>query len=339
MPLSLLEIVLGSPGGEAVRIAPRAGVVNLVPLSAPAPAARDAALAVREALSRPRRDATLDAVPFVRVAGAVDDLELGIADDAQAQVRILEESRGGRIPLIVEASTTSITDDARLELILAKLADAIGVTDPETIGPALTQTGGSAPAGAEASPKELAFHRAQVRATQLARQVRAIDDQMTASVVPGWLFVACGVGGVGVAMTAVTLFHPELRFVVVPVMTALLIGGLVAYGWRGWREMNVRGALQLQRAELREAREAARAEAGSLAATLRRKGLDPDEVLVRLEGHAGSGAGPVVVHRDAPSHAELTELGALGRQVIVFADATSLAGEDFGDVVCAAEPL
>ncbi len=336
--VSIREIVLGLADGTALTVAPRDRGVSLVPLDPAVAPAGDVALGVRETLSQPKRSLTLDALPFVRVHLQNSRTRWVVADDANSRERMLEESTDGGMPLCIEGSTTSVADDASLELIVSRIATAVGVNTPDALGPALTQTKES-PGASGGSPKELAYRRAHERATQLASQVRAIDDRMTASVVPGWLFIACGVGGLAVMMTAITFFFPELRVFVVPLMMFLFVGGLAAYGWRAFGELKVRGALQANRAQLRQEREDARGDVRHLATTLRKKGLDPDEVLVRLEGTTSTCHGPAILHRRATSTAEVGELDDLGRQVIVFVEATALAGEDFSAVICSPEAM
>lgn len=338
-PLSIREIVFGLADGTSHRLVPRLRGVSLVPIDPKLAKADEVALGVRETLSQPKRCLTLESLPFVRVHVEDAHTKWIVADDATTHERMLEESTDGRLPMCIEGNTVSITDDPSLELIVSRIAAAVGVDGPDTLGPALTQTGQPA-SKRPASPKEIAYRRAHDRATQLAAQVRSIDDRMTASVVPGWLFIACGVGGIGVTMTAVTLFNPDLRIFVVPLMMLIFFGGLGAYGWRAWQEMQVRGGLQVNRAQLREERETARQEVRHLASTLRKKGLDPDEVLVRLEGEdAAAAQGPAILHRSTTSTAEVAHLDDLGRQVVVFIDAGAIAGEDYGEAVRALEPL
>lgn len=304
MNLNIVEIVFGRPDGSAVAITPRPDALSYVKIDDPT----EAAQSVIETLSQPRRTRTVARIPFVRVSAANERLSIAIADDASARIRVLDESFDERIPLIVEARTDDVSDDANLELMLSKLANAMHVSNPDEIAVALTQH--AAGSNDEVSPEARAYVRAHQLATQIAAQVRAIDDQMTASVVPGWLFVACGVGGFGVLMTAVTLFNPELRIYVIPGMFALLVFGLAAYAWQSWQELKTRGALQDNRTQLRDQRESARESARALANTLIEAGIDPNDVLARTVTDAQAIA-PLIT-------TDPTTLSAEGRQTIVF---------------------
>ena len=312
--MNLQELIFGTADGGAYKLNPdpdRLTVVDCQGLGAEL-----LAQATRDVLCTPARRRGTDALPFVRVRAARDDIEITVADDANAGARVLEESIGGRIPLFIEASRDRPEDDSRRELIVEKIARAAGFEDPHGLAPALAATGRPAD-DSGATEAETAFFKATSRAQALARQVREIDDQMTESVVPGWLFVATGAGGFGVLMTAVTLFNPDLRLYVIPTMVALFLFGLTAYAWRSWRELQIRGALQDQRAELRAEREAARASATQLAKSLTEAGGDPEEVLGRLGGVSQTNAPLIVSLADASN---LGPLASSGRQTIVFVD-------------------
>jgi hypothetical protein len=338
---SIGEIVVGLASGGALRVAPRPEGVTVVPVDLPEIRAEDVGRAVRDLLSSPRLDLSSQSkLPFVRVSLTAEDRELAIANDAFQHLRMLTERGPGGASLSLEANTQSVLDDARLEVVLGHIASSLGVASADDLAPALAHSGAK-PGTESASPKEQAYARAHARAAALARQIRALDDRMTASVVPDWIWVATGVGGVFVLLTAIAFFFANAKAIVVPVLIAAFLGGLFAYTYRSLRELRTRDALQESRLRLREERETARAETAELAETLRKKGLDPHEVLVRLNGQTGTDAQvPTILFRAATSTAEITALGDLRRQVIVFVDKYGLlAGEDYGDAVRPMSPL
>ena len=169
----------------------------------------------------------------------------------------------------------------------------------------------------EATNDELAYVEAERRRNQLARAVREVDDKMTASVVPDWLWVATGFGGVGVTLTAIVFLYPETRIYLIPALILLSIVGFALYGFRSAKELRIRGRLQVERRDLRERREKAKAEAAKLRETLEAQGIDPDGVLVRLS-KIGVADAPVILSGHDPSALEAEE-----RQVVLFVSGTS----------------
>ncbi len=239
------------------------------------------AAAVRHALSRPEPRSP-EPIPFVRVALGAGEVELEVADDAAQSMRMLSEVRSGAAPLVIEAGPDQ---DAEMDALLARIGASAGLL-PNQLGAALARRAArdEAPGGApDATGEALAFLDAHRRATQLAGAVRAVDDQMTASVVPDWLWIATGFGGLGVLLTAIVFLYPETRLRLIPALIALSVVGFGLYGWRSFAELRVRGRLQIERAELRARREAAREEARALRARLCQDGADPDALLVRLQ--------------------------------------------------------
>ncbi len=321
--MEVVEIILGFADRSTVRIAPEPGVVTLVPIAG----ADLVSSAVRETLSKPGRESR-PAIPFVRVTLRDGDREMSVADDAAQGLRMLSESVKKKPRFALEARTAPILADPHLEVLLARIATTLGAELPDDLGPALADTGERTP-DAKASPKELAYKRAHARAASLAREVRDIDTKMTGSVVPDWLFVATGFGAVGVLMTVVVLYNPDLRVYVVPTIMIALFIGLAIYAYRGWSELKTRDTLGEVRIRVREEREVAREEERELAQVLRKKGVDPDEVLERF-GAAGHPPGlPTLISRKTTSKEEVTSFGLLGRQVIVFVEKDAVsAGED-----------
>jgi hypothetical protein len=266
------------------------------------------AAAVRHALSRPepRSDAE---IPFVRIALESGELAIEVADDAAQSLRMLTEARAGALPLVIEAGAE---DDAELEALLLRISAAAGM-EPEHFGIAL---GMSEVATSEATEEELAYVEAERRAKRLAAAVRQIDDQMTASVVPDWLWVATGFGGLGVLLTAIVFLYPETRIFLIPGLIALSVIGFAMYGWRSWSELRIRGRLQIERGELRARREDARASAREQRERLLRQGRDPDAVMAKLEGIVIPKSVPAVLARPV----SVAELLPNERQAIVFVE-------------------
>jgi hypothetical protein len=336
----LMEIVLGLADGTAHRVVPRPSAVTVVPVDLENLSGEDVGRAVRDVLVQPRRsEAASKKVPFVRVTLENREVALVAADDAFQNMRLLTVEQKGKVPLLFEANTQSVVDDARLEVVLGRIATTLGTRSPDELGPALSAATGPGPSPSEASPKEQAYARAQAKAAARAAEIHALDDRMTRSVVPDWLWVASGVGGLGVLMTAVTLYYPRAKPIVLPLMVLLLCAGLAAYAWRALRELKTRSLLQETRLKLREERETARREAAELGETLRRKGLDPEEVLRRVRPDQPSASVPAILFRKETSTLEVTALADLKRQVVLFVDRLGvLAGEDYGDALRRIEP-
>jgi hypothetical protein len=264
------------------------------------------AAAVRHTLSLPE-PRTGGAIPFVRVALESEGLAIEAADDASQSMRMLTEGRPGALPLVMEAVEL---DD--VEALISRISRAAGM-EPErfALGLSTIETAG----GGEASAEESAYVEAQRRATHLAKAVREIDDRMTASVVPDWLWVATGFGGLGVLLTAIVFLYPETRIFLIPALIVLSLIGFLLYGWRSMHELRLRGRLQIERAEMRARREEAREAAKQQRAALVERGSDPDAVLVRWSEMMVPKDVPAVLARDVDS---LAELERIDRRAIVF---------------------
>jgi hypothetical protein len=291
---------------RAYEVEPHSDGLTVVPVGALG--AEAIASAVRHALSQPEPRGAAE-IPFVRVALVASELTIEVADDAGQSMRMMTAGRPEALPQVIEAGAG---DDDEMEALLLRISDAAGMEQAHF---ALALGMGAAPASAEASEEELGYVEAQRRASRLAAAVREIDDKMTASVVPDWLWVATGFGGLGVLLTAIVFLYPETRVVLIPSLIALSLAGFAMYGWRSWKELRVRGRLQLERSELRELREAAREAAKKQRAVLVEQGRDPDAVLVRLSGMVVPSNVPAVLARD---YASLGELEGLDRSAIVF---------------------
>lgn len=313
--MRISELIAGceGPGGPlTLRVAPRALGLTVVELGELDAAPASVARAIRETIASPERGSARREVPFVRVVARCGDVELAIADDASGGGRMLTETRGGGVPLMLEVDGGGGDRDARIEAFLGRVALATATGDADVLLAALERTPRSSagapqpPAGGPGVRERTAYLEAHARATELAHQVRAIDDRMTASVIPDWLWVATGFGGAGVFMTAIALLYPELRVYVLPAMIALSAVGFAAYGLRALRELRTRAELMLERSELRARREEARAEVRLRSRALEALGLDPAEVLL---GHGGTREVPA----DLPvleGRAELTATAA-----------------------------
>ncbi|MEE2902350.1 MAG: hypothetical protein VYC39_08470 [Myxococcota bacterium] len=333
MSLDISEIILGLDGGQTYRLELNSKMINVI-ISEEAYLWRNSIVDILSSAGL-RKD--FKEAPFVRVRLDSPNLSIAIADDMQAGLRIFEESLEQRIPLIIDASVDSRMEAPKLDLMLTKLAQGFGLAQEELVRVALTQI------QAEESEEELLsiekeFLSAHSNALSYASQVRRIDDQMTASVVPGWLFIACAVGAAFVLMTAITLFYPELRMTVIPIMVIGGIVGLGAYGWRSWKELNIRGALQTQRAELRAKREEAKTEARALAEQIVDENRDPDALLARQNTELLSAKTPIVLEKDVVDLKFLEEMQTVvgGRQLIVFGK--SVSGVDDGGSVKIIQP-
>jgi hypothetical protein len=323
--MKIAEILVGvaALGGEKPRtlaVKPHPRGLTIVPIEGGALPPEHLARALRETLSAPERSALCAEAPFLRISASSDDVELAIADDASLALRLLTETRKGGIPLILEAKP----DGDDIDALLRRVALAAGADEPEALEAMLAHWDAGARDDADApaaSAEELAYAEAHRRAIALAKAVRAIDDRMTASVVPDWLWIATGLGGIGVFLTVIAFLYPDLRIYVVPALSAFALAGFFAYGWRSWRELKLRGELQLQRRELRARREAARSETRALHEALVRRGRSPEEVLLRHEGFRTLPAVPAIVSAPAELEATLARLEAHDRQTIVLVEA------------------
>jgi hypothetical protein len=324
--LRLEQIILGVSGGErreTIVVEPKPRGRTRAPIDAELIAPELAARAVRETIFRPDRETAKAEVPFVRVTAQSEDVRLEIADDALTQTRMLTESRPGGVPLVLEVSTASADDrdDERMDALLRRIAAAAGVEDPSLFGALLAQ---EQIEGAEASSDaERAYVEAHRRATALALEVRSIDDRMTASVVPDWLWIATAFGGAGVFMTVIALLYPQLRIYVVPIMTAIALIGFAAYGLRSLRELKIRGALLIERREMRARRETARREVRERADALVKMGVDPDRILAHLAGARMEV--PAIIGRDAIVDPNADSAG--DRQIVIFCRGTPISAQ------------
>jgi hypothetical protein len=334
MSVSIKEIIIGQATGQTDRVEPHTEGVSIIPVASPALWAQTSL----ELLSQPNIRSTGEAVPFVRIIAEDERLSIAIADDLVARVRILEESLDNRIPLIVDAYLDDETDVPKRDVMVTKIARAFGVLQPELLRIALTQT--KAPDGnTGTSNQERQFLGAHQHAIGLAQQVRKIDDQMTASVVPDWLFVACGVGALFVMLTAIALFYPELRTIIIPSMIVFGGAGLCIYAWRSWQELKIRASLQENRRQLRQEREQARSEAKTLADALSANGIDPDTIVLNASESLQSPSNPIILCRDSIDPVELELLQASKRQVLVFTLDDEAAGSCDVALIRKAEPV
>ncbi len=270
------------------------------------------AAAVRDTLTRPERDGSV--VPFVSVEIQHGDITLTVADDAAGGVRMMTRGRAGAIPEVLEIHRSDPEQiiDGGLDTIFSAVAHAAGAKDIEDVAPSLAVVDADAVVD-DMSPQARRFLESSRRAQELAAAVRGVDDQMTASVVPDWLWIATGVGGLGVFCTAIAFLYPELRVVLVAVLVVVSVIGFSAYGYRAAQEMKTRARLQEERAKLRARREDARAEARAFSAELEAAGTDPNALLVAL-GDLPREV-PAILGETA---LDLAALADSGRQVLVF---------------------
>lgn len=311
MKLIGLGLALGE-GERLYGVVPRPGltVVSLPPGS---PGPRVVAEAWRAALSSPTP--ALGPVA-VTVRAEAKGLVFTVLDEHPR--RTMLEGASGALPRALELDPEALeprTLDGLREEALSRIAAAAEVGAIAHFAAALTQT--EAPKDAEATPTEQAYVSARRRAEALALEVRGLDDQMTASVVPDWLWIATGAGGLGVFMTLIALMYPELRVYSVIALVVLSVIGFGLYGWRAYGELGTRARLLEVRAERRAAREVAREEAKHWAQRLRQEGGDPDAALLRLEGLALPPQLPAIVALPEPNLADLQGLDRLGRQIVV----------------------
>lgn len=301
--MKIEEIVLGvDRGGRAETLTfackDRAELAIDPAIASPMEIAR----AVQETIAAPERTAASKVVLFIRVAARAGALAIEIADDASAGMRILIETREGAPPLIIEAKHA---DDEAIDALLQRVALAADAADSELLLDALGRERFDDAEDAESEDARTCA-AAQRRATELTKAVRAIDDRMTLSVVPDWIWIATALGGIGVFMTVIALLYPEQRVVVLPAFVGAAALGFAAYAIMSFRELKKRSALLAERRELRARREAARKEVRAFAARgilpARDGGALPRDVPL-ISGTASGTAGP----KDMP-----------GRQVIVF---------------------
>lgn len=303
--MRITEITLGVLRDDrpvVLRVEPRSSGASVIATPEGLPAERVAA-AVRDTLARPsvRDPESAGSIPFVRVALAEGTHVLEVADDAGERIRMLTEASSPEaIPKILEARLGGTEEeDAAVEEILGRITLAAGVPGVSELAALLATA--VQPVPEEASTEEVGYVDAERRASRLAAAVRAIDDRMTASVVPDWLWIATGFGGLGVLLTALVFLYPSTRIFLIPALILLSVIGFGLYGWRSFRELRLRGQLQIERAELRARRERARAEAQALRQALELAGVDPDQSLVRLANLVAPGSVPSVVAVPDPS--------------------------------------
>jgi hypothetical protein len=224
----------------------------------PVPNPEELALAVRETMARATRETAKETLPFIRITAREGADEISIADDAAAGLRLYTETQKRGLPLIVEAKAG---DEETIDALLARVALAFSAEDNEQLFFALGREDFENTTRAPSSE----YEAAQQRAKQLEQAVRRLDDRMTKSVVPDWLWIASGFGGIGVLMTTVALLYPDLRSIIVPIIVVVAVLGFAAYARMSMREMKRRGKILNERRELRARREDARREARMLA--------------------------------------------------------------------------
>jgi hypothetical protein len=331
--LSIQEIIFGQADAVAFKVEMVPDAINIIPVADPALWTQT----LIEILSQSEARTSAEQAPFIRIRAKSQRICIAIADDMLARVRILEESIDGRIPLMIDAHLDHEADDPKRDTILSKIARAFDIPQAELMRAGLTQVH-SPNSEQSLSDDETQFINANQHALALAGQVHQIDDQMTASVVPGWLFVACGVGSLFVLMTAITLFYPELRRIVIPAMIVCFFTGLAAYGWHSWKELKIRASLQDSRRQLRKEREEARREAEGFAEKLRAMGKTPDALIVQNTPELQAITCPLVLCRPDLKVDELDALAELERQVLIFVKATQVPSLP-PDRICVVETL
>jgi hypothetical protein len=311
MKLIGLGLALGE-GERLYGVVPRPGL-TVVTLPEASPNPEVVAEAWRAALSSP---APALGVVAVTVRAEAKGQTFTILDEHPR--RTMLEGAAGALPRALELDPEALeprTLDGLREEALSRIAAAAELSAIAHFAAALTQT--EAHRGGAATPTEQAYVAARRKAEVLAQEVRGLDDQMTASVVPDWLWIATGAGGLGVFMTLIALMYPELRVYSVLSLVVFSVIGFGLYGWRAYGELGTRARLLEVRAERRAAREVARGEAKEWAERLRQEGGDPDAALIRLEGLNLPPQLPAIVALPEPTLAALQALDLLGRQVVV----------------------
>lgn len=323
------EIILGvrTPDGPVTRrVVPNPTGVTVVSCAAQHVTAEITAQALRDTLASPDRLLSAAHIPFVRILLREGHREILIADDAAGSGRMLTEVEGrGPARTIESRSGGADQQDAALEDALARIASLAGLRDPGLLLPALTQIEhgpreGRSVDGRIIDPKEIAYKEAHDRVQFFSSRVRGVDDRMTASVVPDWIWIATGFGGVGVLATVVALLHPELRASVIPSIVILSLLGFTLYALRSFRELRTRGLLQEERRQVRTLRESARDDLRRLSQALRERGQDPDEVLMRLHNFVVPESMPAILAGERLDANTLAALEGSTRQIIVFSD-------------------
>lgn len=328
--MNVVEIIFGRKGAGPLRVQPRPAGVTLVPIDLPETTAAEVARAVRQTLGSARRTAATTTLPLVQVTLEDAGTRWTVVDDASRQIRGLKESRDGQARAI-EADTSSLADDLRLEAILGRVASALSIEVTEDLAPALAW---GVSAQSDPSPKELAYQRAHDRARALAIEVRALDRQMHGPRMPGANWAIGALVAFVLLVGASMLLEADARRVAVPGLSLALIGVLLVFATKSWRRLAGQSSLEATRTRKAQEREAARREAREIGETLVKKGADPDEVAGRLSKRTPPPGVPALIHRGAMSTADVTALGDLHRQVIVFIDRPALLfADDYGDAV------
>lgn len=315
--MKILGLGLALDEGQTLYgVVPNDGLcVVTLPPGAPSPAV--VAAAWRAALSSPTPVA---GVAAVTVRAEAPGLSLVVLDEAPRRTILL--GAPGALPRSIELDPAALeprTLDGLTEDSLRRIAGAAGLASPDHFAAALSQTSTPQAPGAPdlGSALEQAYVAARRRAEALAAEVRSLDDQMTRSVVPDWLWIATGAGGIGVFMTVIALMYPELRVYALVGLVVASVIGFSLYGWRAYGELGTRARLLEARRERRAAREAARAEATRLGAQLEAEGGTPDAALLRLSALTLPPDLPAIIAPPHPTATELEALSVLGRQVVV----------------------
>lgn len=324
--MRLRRIVVGTvgPDGPIAKEATLGHDLTVVEVTEP----EAYALAVRETLTATERTTT-ETIPFISVEAEHEDIELTVADDGPGGVRMMTRGQARAIPEVLEIHAADPLDlrEGGFDAIFESVAEAVGAEGIQLVAPALARLEASEDDGDELGAEERAFLEASARAEKLAAAVRSVDDEMTASVVPDWLWIATGLGGIGVLCTSIAFIYPQWRVIMIGLLGVGSVIGFSLYGWRAFGELKTRARLQDERAELRERREAARAEVRSLAERLKARDRDTDALLLAHSGAAPPRTAPAILAGEI-TESLLSAITSAKRQVLLFTKDASGAPKD-----------
>lgn len=325
--MKIREIRIGGGSSPALCVEPHEHGCTVVPLSPPLEAER-LARAIREALGSPRRETLREEAPVIEIQLQAGVDRALVQDDAAHGRRalVLRPAKGEELVLTTE--THMLQDAYATERLLLRVAGLFKLETAADLLPALAHGGESLPA--PASPKEIAYQRAFQEMRAIAKQLESIDRSLSEAPPSFGLRIAAMILAAGALATVLSALFPRGAALFVGLAVTGLLIYLLRAGKSSLRELQAREALPEAAAQLRPALEAARERVAELAATLRKRGEDPDEVLERWLAHDRGRNTPSVLAREQLSSAVLLDLEQRGAQTIVFVPAGAVAGDDFG---------
>ena len=329
----LTEIVYDLADRTALRVRPRLSGVSLVPVDSPGSTAADFARATRATLSRRGRQTTAKVVPGVHITLESAHGTLLVVDDRVKGRRAINILPAGGTQLVIEADTSSLVDDSRLQAVLAHIAVAFDIELVEDLGPGLA-TITRATSTKDATPKELAVLRAHDKLRTQALEIQRLHTAERTPTFPMVPTIGVLLTGLLIMVAAGLLMPGSRRSWAMPLISVLILSSLGVLGWRAWRKSGPVMDLETALVQVSQARETAREELSELSDTLARRGADPDEVIGRFSAGPLPAGLPTIISMETFTSVDMQRLADLGRPVIVFVDRRGLLfAEDYGEAL------